>query len=168
MAASEISMVGYQSRLLSRVEVAQNTMAFHFEKPTGFDFKPGQSVDLTLINPPETDSEGNTRTFSIVSAAFENQLIFATRMRDTGFKQSLKKVALGTVVKMDDAQVALYLIECSPSARVAGNLAAQRPKDQNGRSPYSQKSPVMMFLVTAPGCCCSACSALLRTRRPCR
>ena len=33
MAASEISVVGYQSRLLSRVEVAQNTMAFHFEKP---------------------------------------------------------------------------------------------------------------------------------------
>ena len=31
MAASEIPMVGYQSRLLSRVEVAQDTMAFHFE-----------------------------------------------------------------------------------------------------------------------------------------
>ena len=55
MAASEIPMVGYQSRLLSRVEVAQDTMAFHFEKPTGFDFKPGQSVDLTLINPAETE-----------------------------------------------------------------------------------------------------------------
>ena len=29
-------------------------MAFRFEKPPGFDFKPGQSVDLTLLNPPET------------------------------------------------------------------------------------------------------------------
>ena len=103
MAANEISIVGYQSRLLSRVEVAQDTIAFHFEKPSGFDFNPGQSVDLTLINPPETDSEGNTRTFSISSCAFENQLIFVTRMRDTAFKRSLNKVALGTMVKMDSA-----------------------------------------------------------------
>ena len=87
MAANEIPMAGYQSRLLSRVEVAQNTMAFHFEKPTGFDFTPGQSVDLTLINPPETDAEGNTRTFYIASATFENQLIFATRMRDMALKR---------------------------------------------------------------------------------
>jgi ferredoxin-NADP reductase len=46
-------------------------MAFQFEKPPGFDFKPGQSVDVTLLNPPETDAEGNVRTFSIASAPFE-------------------------------------------------------------------------------------------------
>jgi ferredoxin-NADP reductase len=57
MAVSEIPRVGYQPKLLSRIEVAQDTMAFHFEKPAGFDFKPGQSVDLTLINPSETDAE---------------------------------------------------------------------------------------------------------------
>ena len=101
MAAKEIPMAGYVSKLLNRVEVAQDTMAFHFEKPMGFDFKPGQSADLTLINPPETDTEGNTRTFSIASAPFDNQLMFATRMRDTAFKRSLKKVAIGTIVKMD-------------------------------------------------------------------
>ena len=39
------------------------------------------------MNPPETDTEGKTRTFSIASAAFENQLMFATRMRDTAFKR---------------------------------------------------------------------------------
>ena len=84
MAAKEIPMAGYVSKLLNRVEVAQSTMVFHFEKPTGFDFKPGQSADLTLMNPPETDSEGNTRTFSIASAPFENQLVFAMRMQ-SGF-----------------------------------------------------------------------------------
>ena len=124
MAASEIPMVCYQSRLLSRVEVAQNTMAFHFAKPTGFDFKPGQSVDLTLINPPETDSEGNTQTFSVASATFENQLIFATRMRDTAFKRSLKKVALGTVVKMDSAMgsFTLHKNSAKPAVFLAGGI----------------------------------------------
>jgi ferredoxin-NADP reductase len=56
-------------------------MAFHFEKPVGFDFRRGQSADLTLLNPPETDSEGNVRTFSIASAPFEDRLVFTTRMR---------------------------------------------------------------------------------------
>ncbi len=55
----------YQSKLKAREEVAEGTMAFHFEKPAGFQFKPGQYADLTLINPAETDSEGNVRTFSI-------------------------------------------------------------------------------------------------------
>ena len=101
MAASEVPIAGYQSKLLSRVEVAEGTMAFHFEKSARFDFKPGQSADLTLSSPPETDAEGNTRTFSIASPPFENHLMFATRMRDTAFKRSLKKVPLGTQVKID-------------------------------------------------------------------
>ena len=33
MAANEIPTAGYQSRLLSRVDVAQDTMAFYFENP---------------------------------------------------------------------------------------------------------------------------------------
>ena len=123
MAANEIPSPGYQSRLLSRVEVAHDTMAFHFEKPTGFDFKPGQSVDLTVMNPPETDSEGNTRTFSIARAPFENQLIFATRMRDSAFKGSLKKMALGTVVKMDSAMGPFTLVVQLYSALVRKSLA---------------------------------------------
>ena len=94
MAAEEIPVSAYASRLLNRVEVAEDTMAFHFEKPPGFAFKPGQSADLTLLNPPETDSEGNVRTFSIASAPFEDQLTFATRMRDTAFKRSLRKCRL--------------------------------------------------------------------------
>ena len=41
MAAREIPIVGYESKLLSRVEVAEGTMAFHFERPSGFKFKAG-------------------------------------------------------------------------------------------------------------------------------
>jgi hypothetical protein len=55
MPTQETPLVGYQSKLLNRVDAAEGTMAFQFEKPAGFDFKPGQSADLTLLNPPETD-----------------------------------------------------------------------------------------------------------------
>jgi hypothetical protein len=37
--------------LRKREETARDTMAFHFDKPAGFEFKPGPSVDLTLIDP---------------------------------------------------------------------------------------------------------------------
>jgi ferredoxin-NADP reductase len=91
----------YTCKLLKREEIAEGTMAFHFEKPSGFQFRPGQCVDLTLVNPPETDGEGNTRTFSIASPPYEEELVFATRMRNTAFKRVLRAVPLGTEVGLD-------------------------------------------------------------------
>ena len=104
MATNTVLTAGQASKLIrAREEVAEGTMAFHFEKPTGFKFKAGQFADVTLIDPPETDAEGNTRTFSIASPPFENELVFTTRMRDTAFKRSLKKVPLATEVKIGSA-----------------------------------------------------------------
>ena len=103
MAIEAVPMVGHTSKLMRREEVAEGTMAFHFERPPEFDFRPGQYADLTLSNPPETDAEGNTRTFSIASAPFENELVFTTRMRDTAFKRSLKNIALATEVQISPA-----------------------------------------------------------------
>ena len=124
MATREVPIAGYGPKLLNRVEVAEGTMAFHFEKPSAFDFKPGQSADVTLLIPPETDSEGNTRTFSIASSPFENQLVFATRMRDTAFKRSLKNVSLGTEVKIDSAMgsFTLHKNSAKPAVFLAGGI----------------------------------------------
>jgi len=40
-----------------REEIAEGTMAFHFAKPADFQFRAGQSMDPTLLNPPESDSD---------------------------------------------------------------------------------------------------------------
>ena len=103
MATEAVLMADQKSKLIRREEVAEGTMAFHFEKPSGFAFKAGQSADVTLIDPPDTDAEGNTRTFSIASPPFEDKLVFTTRMRDTAFKRSLKNVPLATEVKIGSA-----------------------------------------------------------------
>jgi len=87
-------------KLRQRREVADGTMAFHMEKPVGFQFKAGQFINVTLIDPPQTDAEGNTRSFSIASAPFEEDLVFATRMRDTAFKRVFKTLKLGTEVRI--------------------------------------------------------------------
>lgn len=94
-------MTIYKTILKGREEIASGTMAFHFEKPEGFTYKAGQWTDFTLINPSETDAEGNTRGFSLASAPYEDDLMVATRMRDTAFKRVLKTIPLGTEFKME-------------------------------------------------------------------
>ena len=51
MATEAVLMVSQTSRLTRREEVAEGTMAFHFEKPSGFDFKPGQFADVASRDP---------------------------------------------------------------------------------------------------------------------
>lgn len=87
-------------RLLDKQVIANNTMAFSWEKPDGFEFIPGQNGDFTLLEPPETDEKGDLRTFSFVSAPYEKNLVTATRMRNSAFKRVLKNLLIGTEVKM--------------------------------------------------------------------
>ena len=94
-------MPSYKVKLKCKREIAEGTMAFHFEKPAGFVYKAGQFADCTLINPAETDAEGNTRAFSLASAPYEDDLMVATRMRDTAFKRVLKTMEPGTEVTLD-------------------------------------------------------------------
>lgn len=89
------------TKLVKKAEVAEQTMSFEFEKPAGFSYKAGQFADYTLIDPPETDKEGNTRGFSLSSAPYEPNLMCTTRMRDTAFKRVLKDMPIGTELELD-------------------------------------------------------------------
>ena len=89
------------AKLISREYIAEGTMAFRFEKPSAWVFKAGQAMDMTLLEPSQTDAEGNTRAFSIASAPHEEFLMVATRMRDTAFKRILSTMPLGTAVKIE-------------------------------------------------------------------
>lgn len=95
------SMPIYQARLRKHEEIAERTMAFHFEKPPGLEFRAGQFIDLTLLHPEEMDSQGATRTFTIASAPYEDELLLATRMRNTAFKRVLGALPAGAGVKLE-------------------------------------------------------------------
>lgn len=75
--------------------VATDTLAVRVTKPVGFAFKPGQHVDLAIEEPSETDGLGNTRTLSVASAPYEQELLFITRLRDTAFKRELSALEIG-------------------------------------------------------------------------
>jgi ferredoxin-NADP reductase len=80
--------------LTGREEVAEGTMAFRFAKPPGFSFKPGQAVDISLV-------DGAHRLLSLVSAPFEEELAVATRMREgSAFKRALGTLPLNSKIKL--------------------------------------------------------------------
>jgi ferredoxin-NADP reductase len=114
----------YTSELLSKRQIAEGTMAFSFRKPAGFDFRAGQAIDLTLIDPPETDGEGNTRAFSIASAPAESELTVATRIRDSAFKRVLKGAGAGLAVKFDGptGSLTLHKNASKPAVFLAGGI----------------------------------------------
>ncbi len=140
-------MPDYRVKLLNKKTVAEGTMAFSFAKPAKFDFKPGQSSDLTLLNPPETDAEGNVRTFSIVSAPSENDLTFSTRMRDTAFKRVLRDMAPGTEIKLEGPMGSFNLHKnaAKPAVLLAGGIGIT-PFMSMVREAARQKDPHQIYL----------------------
>lgn len=93
-------MNAYEILLKGHQEVAAGTMAFHFTKPPGFAFKPGQAVTLVLRDPP-AEANSKQRIFSLVSAPFEAELAIATRMREgSAFKRALRSLPPGAKLEL--------------------------------------------------------------------
>jgi ferredoxin-NADP reductase len=91
--------VTQETKLTRREEIAEGTMAFHFERPAGFAFKAGQAVELLLHDPSSANDVGHA--FSIVSAPSEDEIVIATRMRDSAYKRTLRAMADGAAVRLD-------------------------------------------------------------------
>jgi ferredoxin-NADP reductase len=111
-------MSTYEVRLEGREPVAEGTAAFHFEKPAGFAFKPGQAIEVIL-----GDAAGR-HAFSIVSAPFQDELVVATRIRDTAFKQTLNALPVGATVTLDGpfGSLGLHRDRARPAVFIAGGI----------------------------------------------
>lgn len=138
----------YITKLVSKREVANQTMAFDLEKPTDFSFEAGQNIDLFLINPPETDAEGNKRTFSIASSPDEDLITIATRMRDTAFKRVLAQLPIGAEIEMEGpfGDVVLHSNSEKPAVLLAGGIGItlfrSMIKDASARQ---LDTPILLF-----------------------
>jgi ferredoxin-NADP reductase len=117
-------MAIHETRLERRETVAEGTMAFHFARPPGLQFRAGQSLTMSLVNPPEMDGKGATRTFTIASAPHEAELMIATRMRDSTFKRFLKTAPAGTSVRIDgpNGEMVLHDDPARPAVFLAGGI----------------------------------------------
>ena len=147
-------MAVHPSRIARSETVAEGTMAFHFERPAGFSHQAGQNAFITLVDPPETDAKGASRTFTIASAPHEPELMIVTRMRDTAFKRVLKSAAPGLAVKIDgpNGVMTLHQDAARPAVFLAGGVgitpflamardAAKKRLPQQIRLFYSNRRP---------------------------
>src|SRR5579863_8384494 len=105
-------------KILRSEKIAEATNAFHLSKPEGFEYEPGQTIDLTLLDPKDMDAEGPVRTFSLVSAPHEPELMFATRMRDSAFKRVLRNAQPGMELAWDGPYGSFILHKNSSKAAV--------------------------------------------------
>ncbi len=114
----------YNVKLTQKDTIANGTMAFHFEKPAGFEYRAGQFCDITLLNPSETDEEGNVRGFSLATSPDDKDVMIATRMRDTAFKRVLGDAPVGTEVKFDApyGDFTLHKNETVPAVFLIGGI----------------------------------------------
>lgn len=107
-------------------EVAKGTLRVEFttkEEIPGF--KAGQHATFFLINPPETDAEGDSRIFSIVTSPNEKGfLAMTTRLRDTAFKRVLRNLPPGAKVEIEDIRGNFVLPEnpAKPLVFIAGGI----------------------------------------------
>jgi len=120
-------MSDYYFPLIERKNISEGTMSFRLDTRSapGFSFRAGQCSDFTLENPPETDSEGNSRTFSIASSPTrQGDILFATRMRPSAFKKSLAAMPLGTQIKVGDpgGSFTLHKNTAKPAVFLAGGI----------------------------------------------
>jgi ferredoxin-NADP reductase len=117
-------MTSMPVHLQRREEVAERTVAFHFDKPAGFTFKPGQAIDLILPESAGLAGDGARHAFSIVSAPHENELVVATRIRDSAFKQALDRLPIGGAAAIDGpfGSLTLHRKVERPAVFIAGGI----------------------------------------------
>ena len=111
------------TRVLGSEAIAERTRAFHFARPAGFAFKPGQAIDV-LLDGAAGATEATRHTFSIASAPFEDRLTVATRMRESAFKRALAALPAdaGVQVEGPSGSLTLHGDASRPAVFIAGGI----------------------------------------------
>lgn len=80
--------------LLTKKNIANDTLSLFLEKPDGFRFNPGQTVDLIIPSLREG------RELSIASSPQEKHIEVAFRLRDSEYKKYLNSAPEGTALEI--------------------------------------------------------------------
>jgi ferredoxin-NADP reductase len=117
MAASQLI------KLTRREAVAAGTEAFYFERPAAFAFTAGQFLEMSLLD-PDLEAAQRVHSFTIASAPCETELMITTRLRDSAFKRSLRRLAVGSEVAIEGPYGRFVLDRATdrPIAFVAGGI----------------------------------------------
>jgi ferredoxin-NADP reductase len=118
--------LGVRARIKEKQEVAKGTLLVTIDLlGEELDFKPGQYFHVTLPNLGEVDDKGLRRHITVVTSPNETGVLgFATRMRDSAFKRTLRQLPVGSDVEVEPPQGTFGLPDdpSRPLVFVAGGI----------------------------------------------
>lgn len=115
-----------RARIEKKQEVAKGTLLVTVDLlGEEVDFRPGQYFHITLPNVGEDDEKGLRRHITVVTSPNEKGVLgFATRMRDSAFKRTLRELPLGSEVDVEPPKGSFGLPDdpSGPLVFVAGGI----------------------------------------------
>jgi ferredoxin-NADP reductase len=115
-----------RAQLKEKREIAKGTLLATFDLlGEDVEFKPGQYFFVTLPDVGHQDERGLRRHITVVTSPNERGVLgFATRMRDSAFKRSLREVPPGTEVEVEPPKGDFVLPEetSRPLVFIAGGI----------------------------------------------
>ena len=115
-----------RARIKEKQEVAKGTLLVTFDLlGEEMDFRPGQYFHVTLPNLGDDDDKGLRRHITVVTSPNEKGVLgFATRMRDSAFKRTLRELPVGSEVEVEPPKGNFGLPEdpSRPLVFVAGGI----------------------------------------------
>ena len=115
-----------RARIKEKQEIAKGTLLVTFDLlGEAMDFTPGQYFHVTLPDLGDNDDKGLRRHITVVTSPNEKGVLgFATRMRDSAFKRTLRELPVGSAVDVEPPKGRFGLPEdrSRPLVFVAGGI----------------------------------------------
>lgn len=114
----------HAARVGARREAAQGIAVLELAKPDGFTFRPGQWCFLNLPDRGLSDERGLRRHLSFASAPGDEELVFATKLSPSAFKQTLARLEPGDEIGLEEPKGSFGLPEGTgtPLVFLAGGI----------------------------------------------
>ncbi|TSC86249.1 MAG: oxidoreductase, 2Fe-2S and FAD/NAD(P) binding domain-containing protein [Microgenomates group bacterium Gr01-1014_7] len=106
-------------KVLDQKRETKDNFSLILEKPGGFNFYPGQYLDVEL---PVSDPVGKTRIFSISSSPSEDYVMLTYKIGFSSYKKKLQGLKAGDIITSSHPAGTVVLDDSAPTVMLAGGI----------------------------------------------
>jgi len=135
----QINTAVLKTQIMSYQPLTESTALIRFERPEGFNFKPGQAIQITIPT-----SRGNlTRTLSLASSPLRDHIDVAVRLSDSDFKKAFQELRANDPIEIVGPTGVLNYNPEKPAVMIAGGIGItpfrsilEQRLDQKNNNPH--------------------------------
>lgn len=106
-------------KILNKKAETKNCFSLILEKPKGFNFYPGQYLDIELA---VNDPLGKTRIFSIASSPSEDFIMLTYKVGDSQYKIKLESLRPNNIISSSHPAGTVVIDDSSPIVMLSGGI----------------------------------------------